>query len=128
MKNLQFLILCLVTIHVSAQEAQRIIGIWKGTSICQIKSSPCHDENVVYHISKTSSAEKFNLQMNKIVNGAEEDMGILEINYDEKQSVFVSIDTVRNAKWTFKINGQKLEGTLLYKEQLYRVINATKSQ
>ena len=66
--------------------------------------------------------------MNKIVNGAEEDMGILEVSYDEKRSVFVSIDTAHNAKWTFKINGQKLEGTLLYKEQLYRVIDATKSK
>ena len=29
-----------------------LIGVWKGSSICQIKNSPCHDETVVYYISK----------------------------------------------------------------------------
>ena len=26
-----------------------LIGVWKGSSICQIKNSPCHDETVVYY-------------------------------------------------------------------------------
>jgi len=37
--------------------AQSIEGVWKGTSLCQIKDSPCHDETVVYHISKDSTGK-----------------------------------------------------------------------
>ena len=36
-----------------------LIGTWKGTSLCQIKSYPCHDEQVVHHISKADKANEF---------------------------------------------------------------------
>ncbi|HET6993820.1 MAG TPA: hypothetical protein VFI06_02505, partial [Chitinophagaceae bacterium] len=57
-------------------------GTWKGTSICQIKSSPCHDEIAVYHISKTGKEGIYSMIMNKVVNGVEEDMGVLEYTYN----------------------------------------------
>ncbi|HYK45069.1 MAG TPA: hypothetical protein VEV83_07870, partial [Parafilimonas sp.] len=52
----------------------KIEGVWKGTSLCQVKPSACHDESVVYHISK-KSANLYTIQANKIVNDAEVDMG-----------------------------------------------------
>ena len=57
--------------------ADKIAGTWKGTSICQVKQSACHDENVVYHISK-KSANVYTIQASKIVNGAEDDMGTFD--------------------------------------------------
>jgi len=40
------------------------------------KNSPCHDETVVYHISKLDSSYLFQVIKNKMVNKKEEDMGI----------------------------------------------------
>jgi len=79
--------------------AQSFEGIWKGTSLCQIKNSPCHDEVVVYHISKDSNGKSYEVIANKIVDGKEDYMGTIPFTYDSKQKVFVSVDSVRNARW-----------------------------
>jgi len=73
----------------SARQAGKdnIEGIWKGTSLCQVKSSPCHDENVVYHISRATNGKTYTIQMNKIVNGAEEEMGASDAVYDEPNTL-----------------------------------------
>ena len=50
-----FLLSCRVA---GAHDATVLPGTWKGISICQIKSSPCHDENAVY-ISQVEGANSF---------------------------------------------------------------------
>jgi len=106
--------------------AQSFEGLWKGTSLCQIKNSPCHDEIVVYHISKNSTGKSYEMIGNKIVNGKEEYMGTLPFTYDGQQKNFVSVDSVRNAKWEFKITGNSMKGTLMYKGDLYRIVDVKK--
>ena len=106
--------------------AQSIEGIWKGTSLCQIKTSPCHDEVVVYYISKNSNENSYDVVANKIVNGKEDSMGTLRFTYNDKQNVFVSIDSVRKDRWEFKLNGNTIKGTLMYKGDLYRLIDVKK--
>ena len=106
--------------------AQSIEGIWKGTSLCQIKTSPCHDEVVVYYISKNSNEKTFDVVANKIVNGKEDSMGTLRFTYNDKQNIFVSVDSVRKDRWEFKLNGNTIKGTLMYKGELYRLINVKK--
>ena len=106
--------------------AQSFEGIWKGTSLCQIKNSPCHDEVVVYHISKDSNGKSYEVIANKIVDGKEDYMGTIPFTYDSKQKVFVSIDSVRNARWEFKITGNAMKGTLMYKGDLFRIIDVKK--
>jgi hypothetical protein len=106
--------------------AQSFEGIWKGTSLCQIKNSPCHDEVVVYHISKDSTGRSYEVIANKIVDGKEDYMGTIPFTYDSKQKVFVSIDSVRNARWEFKITGNAMKGTLMYKGDLFRIIDVKK--
>ena len=106
--------------------AQSFEGIWKGTSLCQIKNSPCHDEVVVYHISKDSTGRSYEVIANKIVDGKEDYMGTIPFTYDSKQKVFVSIDSVRNARWEFKITGSAMKGTLMYKGDLFRIIDVKK--
>ena len=55
----------------------KLEGTWKGTSLCQQKQSACHDENVVYHISK-KAANIYTMQASKIVNGAKQNMGTFD--------------------------------------------------
>src|SRR5580765_7168831 len=100
-----------------------LIGVWKGSSICQIKNSPCHDETVVYYISKKTGIDTFYINGNKIVNGVEEGMGILPFTLNKKTNQLISTSY---GLWTFTIKQRKLEGTLVSKGALYRIINLTK--
>ena len=122
------LILCLA-IH-SSQAQPRIakvdtllIGTWKGTSLCQVKTSPCHDETVVYHISKNTGVDAFYINASKIVNGLEEEMGILPFTYNSKTNQLTSS---AYGSWTFNIEGGKLEGSLVSHNELYRKIKVYK--
>jgi hypothetical protein len=100
-------------------------GIWRGTSICQVKNSPCHDETVVYHVSKSNS-NTYTVQANKMVNNKEEEMGTLNFIYSPANQTYLCKDSVRNALWSFKIKESKLEGTLMVRGELYRIINVSK--
>jgi hypothetical protein len=118
------LIFCLASKSNQAQTAVNkidtlLIGTWYGTSICQIKSSPCHDETVVYHISKNKGVDTFYIKANKIVNGKEEEMGILPFVYNKKTNQIIS---TAYGIWTLNIEGGKMEGTLLVRGDLYRKI------
>src|SRR5437773_9689166 len=107
--------LCLALLFAQYATAQKtvvqidtlLVGAWQGTSICQVKNSPCHDEVVVYHISKGNSSDSFNIQANKIVNAVEEDMGTLHCSYNAKTNQLVSNEY---GTWTFTINGRKISG------------------
>jgi hypothetical protein len=113
------------------QATDKIAGIWKGTSICQQKQSACHDENVVYHISKRS-ANLYTIQASKIVNGAEDDMGTFDsVVYDAtKQTLrFTMKDNQgHNSVWLFKLDGMQMHGTLMVNENtLFRIVELKKS-
>jgi len=101
-----------------------LIGTWKGLSLCQLKNSPCHDETVVYYISKTVGTDSFYIRANKIVNGVEEEMGILPFVYDKKKNQLIS--TAYKGIWTLNLEGDKLEGTLVVRGDLYRKIKVNK--
>lgn len=103
-----------------------LVGSWRGTSICQVKNSPCHDETVVYHISKGKGMNDFVVQASKIVNGVEDDMGTIPFVYDEKKNALVS--SAYDSQWNFKLTNNKLDGTLISQGSLYRIIQLTKSR
>src|SRR6476619_3194549 len=89
------LIICLACTSNQAQTVvvkidTLLIGTWNGTSICQIKNSTCHDETVVYHISKNKDVDTFYINASKIVNGVEEEMGILPFVYNKKTNQLTS--------------------------------------
>jgi hypothetical protein len=100
-----------------------LIGVWRGSSICQVKNSPCHDETVVYHISKKPGIDSFYINASKIVNGVEEEMGILPFVLNREKNQIVSTSY---GLWTFTIKQRKMEGTLYSKGVLYRIINLTR--
>jgi hypothetical protein len=133
----QFYILLMLalthTVDCGAQRSTKdsIEGTWKGTSLCQVKSSPCHDENAIYHISKAANGKTYTMQMNKIVNGDEEEMGVSEGVYDETKHTLTTTTKDRQGKaavWLFKIEGRQMHGTLTVDEKvLYRVIEVTRT-
>ena len=126
MKFQRSVLLLFILIFGKSVTAQSFEGIWKGTSLCQVKNSPCHDEIVVYHISEDSTSRSYEVIANKIVDGKEEYMGTLLFTYNDKQKVFVSVDSVRNARWEFRISGGAMKGTLIYKGDLFRIIDVKK--
>ncbi len=116
----------MTSFSVYSQNASSLPGVWKGTSICQQKNSPCHDEIAVYHISKTAKANIFEINGNKLVNNKEEEMGILYYTYDAAKQTMVSVDEAHGNRCEFKINGTSMEGTLMSKGELYRIIKLKK--
>jgi len=121
-------ILCLAGKSTQAQTGPAnidtlLIGNWYGSSICQMKNSACHDETVVYHISKNKGVDTFYIDGNRIVNGAEVGMGILHFVYNKKTNQLRSDEY---GTWTFNIVGSKLEGTLLVHGELFRKITLYK--
>jgi len=112
-----------INLQAQAKENSRdnFIGKWKGTSICQLKNSPCHDEIVVYYISRGNTPDSCIIQANKIVNGVEEEMGPLPCVYNRKTNELSS--TAYNSLWNFKLVDGKIEGTLIHKGNLYRIIS-----
>jgi len=128
-----FLLLILIcVVNCSAQSAKdNIEGTWKGTSLCQVKSSPCHDESAVYHISKNADGKTYVMQMNKMVNGVEEEMGASEAFYDETKHTLTTTTKNKQGRasvWLFKIDGKQMHGTLTIDDNtLYRIIEVKKA-
>jgi hypothetical protein len=63
--KLQSLLVAFVTIGVLARPAQAQaaadastpIGVWRGTSLCLVRRSACHDEVVVYRITRAQAGD-----------------------------------------------------------------------
>src|SRR4030095_4161101 len=131
--TLPMLLILAVVINCNAQQTTRdsIAGTWKGTSLCQVKSSPCRDENAVYHISTEANRKTYTMQANKIVNGAEEEMGSSDAVYDETKHTLTTTTKDRQGRtgvWLFKIDGNQMHGTLtIDAKTLYRVIEVKKA-
>jgi hypothetical protein len=110
--------------------ADSITGIWKGTSLCEQKNGPCHDENVVYHISKAAAENTYTVLANKIINGEEEEMGTLNCIYNKpKQTLTCKMKDrqQREGVWEFIIKGNRMSGTLILNgSTLFRRIEVTK--
>lgn len=111
--------------------ADKITGIWKGTSLCQQKQSACHDENVVYHISKLAE-NIYTIQASKVINGAEEDMGTFDsVLYNAPKQTLQYTMTNKQGRygtWFFKIDGMQMHGTLTVdKNTLFRIIELKKN-
>src|SRR6516162_9379426 len=85
----------------SSKSPNTFVGTWKGTSICQVKNSPCHDETVVYYISKSNGIDSFSIKANKIVNGVEEEMGIVPFVYKPSSNELIS--SAYNSAWNLKL-------------------------
>lgn len=133
MKQILLLLLPLFTCTfrgAARQGKDSLEGTWKGTSLCQVKTSPCHDENAVYHITKGLETNTYHIQMNKMVNGIEEEMGPLDCVFDAQKKTLRGITKDRQARegvWLFRVDGTTLHGSLTIDgNTLYRLIEVKK--
>jgi hypothetical protein len=104
-----------------------LIGTWKGTSICQVRPSPCNDEIAVYHITRGAKPNTYHMVMNKVINEKEEEMGLLDYNFDVAKQTLSSSDREHGTVWNFHVTDNRMEGTLVFQNKIYRIIKLSKS-
>jgi hypothetical protein len=112
-------VLAFVTLNVFSQKVKSdaIVGDWSGGSKCVGTNAFCHDEVVVYHITRSKDDTKhFTIAADKIVNGKPDFMGNIECVYDaEKQTLRSEFKIPRTGGtgiWLFTIKGDEIDGTL----------------
>ena len=94
----------------ATQQATSPVGAWRGTSLCLVRPSPCHDEIVVYRVTRLHASDSLSLDARKIVNGQEEEMGVLGCRF---RPVGAGIEcNMRNGVWRFVVRGDSLTGEL----------------
>ena len=90
--------------------APSAVGVWHGTSLCLVRPSPCHDEVVVYRITRLKASDSLSLDARKIVNAREEEMGVLSCALGARGRSITC--TMRNGVWHFTVRGDSLVGEL----------------
>src|SRR4051812_16376133 len=85
------------------------VGIWRGVSVCLVRPSPCNDETVVYRITRAKASDSISVDARKIVNGREEEMGVLACG-PAARGAFTC--TIPKATWHFTIRLDSLVGEL----------------
>ena len=82
---------------------------YRGESICLARPGICHDEVVVYHLTPVKGdAARYDIDANKVVNGAEESMGIIPCTLAGAALRCV----MPQGTWTFAVRGDSLVGGL----------------
>jgi hypothetical protein len=92
-----------------------LVGRWHGTSLCQVRPSPCRDEEAVYHIARKPGGG-YAMTMNKIVAGVEQEMGILDATFTPATHRLAGVTYDRRgapARWEFQLRGDRLSGRLV---------------
>ena len=99
-----------------------ISGVWRGHSVCMVKSSPCRDEENVYRISAVHGKPNiYFVSGDKIVSGEEVVMGTGEWKYETATHVLEYV--FPNGVFRLKVDGDKMEGDLKLPDgTLYRQI------
>jgi len=64
-----------------AADHSAVLGDWRGSSICLVKPSACHDEEALYHV-RAAATGQLSLQADKIVDGKPEEMGTSDCTYE----------------------------------------------
>ena len=90
--------------------ASNPVGVWRGTSLCRVRPSPCNDESVVYRITRLNASDSLSVDGRKIVNGQEVEMGVLGCRSAVSGAQLTC--TMPNGVWRFTIRGDSLVGEL----------------
>src|SRR5436305_6942951 len=88
-----------------------VAGDWTGTSVCtDLQALPaCHDETVIYHITKISDV-KVHTVADKIVNGKARFMGEFDMDVDSNRLTHEMPFGQRRALWDFTVDGDHITG------------------
>ena len=94
----------------SSSSAQNPVGVWRGTSKCLVRPSPCHDEVTVYRIARMKAQDSISVDARKIVNGVEQGMGVLSCRLTTTAPQ-LTCEFPRGV-WSFTIRGDSLTAEL----------------
>jgi hypothetical protein len=129
MKTIAFAAACLLATAAFAQApaaASNPVGVWRGTSLCRVRPSPCKDEIVVYRLNRVNASDSLSIDARKIVNGKEVEMGVLGCRAAASGSQVTC--TMANGVWHFTIRGDSLVGELrLPDNRKFRDVSAARS-
>jgi hypothetical protein len=110
----------------AARDGTNPIGVWRGTSKCLVQPSACHDEIVVYRITRAAH-DSVSMDARKIVDAREEGMGVLACALDAHGASLTC--TMRNGVWRFSIRGDSLVGELRLPDNTrFRDVRARRSR
>ena len=112
----------------AAAASDPVSGTWEGTSLCQVKPSPCHDEHVIYRISRTGVG-RYRLDGYKLVSGKELFMGTIDFDFDAvRQQLHANIVGARGSSTAdLKLSAKHLSGNMrLADGTLFRLIEVDK--
>ena len=90
--------------------AKTPVGTWRGTSSCLVRPSACHDEIVVYRITRMKAADSLSIDAFKIVGGEEQEMGVLGCQRVPKSGQVTC--TIPHGVWRFTARNDSLTGEL----------------
>ena len=103
------------------------IGVWRGTSLCTVRPSPCNDEIAVYRITRVNARDSLSLDGRKVVNGQEVEMGGPIGCHLASGGKFTC--TMRSSVWHFTVRGDSLVGELRQSDnRKYRDIRLARSR
>jgi hypothetical protein len=85
------------------------VGMWRGTSVCLVRPSPCNDEVVVYRITRTKAPDSLAMDARKIVRGEEQEMGVLACRLMPPTGLTC---TIPQGIWHFSVRNDSLIGEL----------------
>jgi hypothetical protein len=112
-----------------AAPADLVAGTWEGTSLCQVKPSPCHDEHVIYRV-KPSAPRRYRIDAYKLVAGQEEFMGAIDVTFDPAAGQLdgaVGKSGRPMGQLRLMLHGARLIGRMTQPDgTLYRLIDVTK--
>src|SRR6059058_5515429 len=94
----------------SQQSAATPVGVWRGTSVCLVRPSACHDEVVVYRIARTNATDTVTIDARKIVGGEEQEMGVLTCRFTSSNGSLIC--AIPQGTWLFRVRADSLVGEL----------------
>jgi hypothetical protein len=94
----------------AAPDSATPVGVWRGTSSCLVRPSPCHDEIVVYRITRMSASDSLSLDARKIIDAREVEMGVLACRLSTPTASLTC--PIPSGVWRFTVRGDSLVGEL----------------
>jgi hypothetical protein len=96
--------------------AAKVLGTWRGTSICADPhvDRSCRDEEVVYDIdSAVGPSGPVRMRADKVMSGVRQSMGALRLRYDSMTHTWsAEIMTRFQSRWSFEPHGDVMAGAL----------------
>jgi hypothetical protein len=112
----------------AAATTDPISGTWEGTSLCQVRPSPCHDEHVIYRFIQ-SGGGRYKLDAYKVVNGQELFMGAMDLAFESARNELHGTITGRrgSSEIQLMLKSNHLSGRMTLSDgTLFRLIEVTR--